>query len=88
MKRLQNPHSRPSKTPFNKSWLNVIAAPHWVMAVEVAREDDDRRPPIVTPTIVILSGDFNRHHPMWGGNHIQPRFIEDASDLITLGDGG
>ncbi len=40
---------------------------------------DDRR-----PTNVILSGDFNRHHPMWGGNHIQPRFIEDASDLITF----
>jgi hypothetical protein len=22
------------------------------------------------PTIIILSGDFNRHHLMWGGNHI------------------
>jgi hypothetical protein len=27
---------------------------------------------------------FNRHHPMWGGNHIQPRFIEDASELINF----
>ncbi|KAF7136975.1 hypothetical protein CNMCM5793_006679 [Aspergillus hiratsukae] len=36
------------------------------------------------PTSIILSGDFNRHHPMWGGNHIQPRFIEDASELITF----
>ncbi|KAK9847032.1 Endonuclease/exonuclease/phosphatase [Penicillium brevicompactum] len=36
------------------------------------------------PTNIILSGDFNRHHPMWGGNHIQPQFIEDASDLITF----
>lgn len=35
-------------------------------------------------TCVILAGDFNRHHPAWGGNHIQPRFIEEASDLITF----
>ena len=35
-------------------------------------------------TSIVLAGDFNRHHPMWGGNHIQPRFIEDASDLITF----
>ncbi|GAA3296697.1 hypothetical protein GCM10020218_080510 [Dactylosporangium vinaceum] len=36
------------------------------------------------PTTIIISGDFNRHHPMWGGNHIEPRFIEDASDLIDF----
>ena len=36
------------------------------------------------PTAIILSGDFNRHHPTWGGNHIQPRFIEDASKLIEF----
>ncbi|OQE00248.1 hypothetical protein PENVUL_c055G06446 [Penicillium vulpinum] len=35
-------------------------------------------------TSVILSGDLNRHHPMWGGNNIQPRFIEDASELINF----
>jgi endonuclease/exonuclease/phosphatase (EEP) superfamily protein YafD len=35
-------------------------------------------------TSIILTGDFNRHHPMWGGNHIPPRLIEDASDLITF----
>lgn len=35
-------------------------------------------------TSIIIAGDFNRHHPMWGGNHIPPRFIEDASDLITF----
>lgn len=29
-------------------------------------------------TGLILSRDFNRHQPAWGGNHIQPRFIEDA----------
>ena len=46
--------------------------------ISAAQRDDGRS------TIVILSGDFNRHHPMWGGNHIQPRFIEDASDLITF----
>jgi hypothetical protein len=33
---------------------------------------------------VIPSGDFNRHHPMWGGNYIQPRFIKDAGELITF----
>lgn len=35
-------------------------------------------------TSIILAGDFNRHHPMWGGNHIRPRFIEDAGDLIAF----
>lgn len=35
-------------------------------------------------TSVVLAGDFNRHHPTWGGNHIQPRLIEEASDLITF----
>jgi hypothetical protein len=33
---------------------------------------------------LILSGDFNRHHPTWGGNHIQPRFVEDAGELIDF----
>ncbi|KAJ5135375.1 uncharacterized protein N7515_004653 [Penicillium bovifimosum] len=23
-------------------------------------------------TSIIVSGDFNRHHPMWGGNHVAP----------------
>lgn len=35
-------------------------------------------------TSVILAGDFNRHHPTWGGNHIPPRFIEDAIDLVNF----
>ncbi|KAJ5240343.1 reverse transcriptase [Penicillium citrinum] len=35
-------------------------------------------------TNIIIAGDFNRHHPMWGGNNIPPRFIEHASDLITF----
>jgi ribonuclease HI len=46
--------------------------------ISAARQDDHRS------TSVILAGDFNRHHPMWGGNHIQPRFTEDASELITF----
>lgn len=32
----------------------------------------------------VLAGDFNRHHPTWGGNHILPRFSEDADDLINF----
>jgi hypothetical protein len=35
-------------------------------------------------TSVILAGDFNRYYPTWGGNYIQPRLIEEASDLITF----
>ncbi|KAJ5646736.1 hypothetical protein N7490_003108 [Penicillium lividum] len=35
-------------------------------------------------TSVILAGDFNRHHPTWGGNQIPPRFIEDAVDLVNF----
>ncbi|THC87931.1 hypothetical protein EYZ11_012622 [Aspergillus tanneri] len=44
--------------------------------------------PLFTPnkvsTSVVLAGDFNRHHPIWGGNHIQPQFTEDASELINF----
>ncbi|THC88490.1 hypothetical protein EYZ11_012059 [Aspergillus tanneri] len=35
-------------------------------------------------TSVVLAGDFNRHHPIWGGGHIQPQFIEDGSELINF----
>lgn len=35
-------------------------------------------------TSLILSGDFNHHHPAWGNNHIQPRFIEDAGEQINF----
>ncbi|KAI2756346.1 hypothetical protein DTO006G1_7986 [Penicillium roqueforti] len=35
-------------------------------------------------TSIVLSGDFNRHHPSWGGNHIHPRFVEDASELLNF----
>lgn len=33
---------------------------------------------------IVVYGNFNRHHPMWSSNHIAPRFIEDASDLIDF----
>lgn len=33
---------------------------------------------------IVLSGDFNSHHPTWGGNHIQSRFTEDACELIEF----
>jgi ribonuclease HI len=36
------------------------------------------------PTCLILSGDFNRHHPAWGNNNIQPRFVEEAGELINF----
>ena len=35
-------------------------------------------------TSIIIAGDFNRHHPMWGGNNIPPRFIEHADELISF----
>jgi hypothetical protein len=47
-------------------------------SIAAATQDEPRS------TAIIVSGDFNRHHPMWGGNHIAPRFIEDASDLIDF----
>ncbi|KAJ5666541.1 uncharacterized protein N7477_008989 [Penicillium maclennaniae] len=40
---------------------------------------DDRR-----PTGIILAGDFNRHYPTWGDNHIPPRFIEDVTELVNF----
>lgn len=33
---------------------------------------------------LLLAGDFNPHHPAWGNNHTQPRFIEDAGELINF----
>jgi ribonuclease HI len=47
-------------------------------SIAAATQDEPRL------TAIVVSGDFNRHHPMWGGNHIAPRFIEDASDLIDF----
>ncbi|KAJ5642550.1 reverse transcriptase [Penicillium lividum] len=47
-------------------------------AITAALQNEQR------PTNIILSGDFNRHHPLWGGNHIPPRFIEHAGDLIEF----
>ena len=36
------------------------------------------------PTSVVLTGDFNRHHPTWGGNNVYPRFMEQATELIEF----
>jgi hypothetical protein len=47
-------------------------------SITAARQEEQRA------TSIIVSGDFNRHHPMWGGNRIAPRFTEDASDLIDF----
>ncbi|THC87303.1 hypothetical protein EYZ11_013252 [Aspergillus tanneri] len=44
----------------------------------------DRPSRLTQSTSVVLAGDFNRHHPTWGGNHIQPQFTEDASELINF----
>lgn len=35
-------------------------------------------------TSLIIAGDFNRHHPMWGGSHILSKLIEYASDLVEF----
>lgn len=36
------------------------------------------------PTSVVLSDDFNRHHPAWGGNQTHVRFTEQADELINF----
>ncbi|KAJ5808858.1 hypothetical protein N7474_010127 [Penicillium riverlandense] len=36
------------------------------------------------PTSIVVSGDFNRHHPTWSGNNIYPRFAEHATELIDF----
>lgn len=48
--------------------------------IQTALQDENRT------TSLILSGDLNSFHPAWGGNRIQPRFIEDASELIDFFD--
>ena len=36
------------------------------------------------PTIIILAGDFNRHHPAWSNHPIHHMFIEHASELVNF----
>jgi hypothetical protein len=63
-------------TPEEASAGPVLSAIH--DTIQNILQDNSRK------TSIILSGDFNRHHPAWGGNHIQPRFIEDAGELIDF----
>lgn len=66
----------PLHTPNETSADAALAAIQDTIAT--ARQNDRRT------TSVILSGDFNRHHPTWGGNHTRPRFVEDATQLINF----
>lgn len=66
----------PMYTPEEASAEPVLSAIH--DAIQKTLQDNNRT------TAIVLSGDFNRHHPAWGGNHIQPLFIEDAGELIDF----
>lgn len=66
----------PMHTPNEASAETVLSAIH--DTIQNTTQEDRR------PTSLILSGDFNRHHPVWGSNNIQPRFVEDASELINF----
>ena len=66
----------PMHTPDEASATTILAA------IQETIQDTLRDSSKATG--LILSGDFNRHHPAWGGNHIQPRFIEDASELVDF----
>ena len=64
---------------FTPSEVSAELALTAIQNTIISNTQEDQR-----TTSVILSGDFNRHHPIWGGNHIQPRFIEDANELINF----
>jgi hypothetical protein len=66
----------PMHTPEEASAGPVLSAIH--DTIQKTLQDNSRT------TSIILSGDFNRHHPTWAGNHIQPRFIEDAGEVIDF----
>ena len=36
------------------------------------------------PTTIIMTGDFNRHHPMWSKNRIYHVAIEQAEELVSF----
>lgn len=63
-------------TPDDASAETVLSAIHDTIQ---STTQENRR-----PTNLILSGDFNRHHQAWGSNDIQPRFVEDASELTNF----
>ncbi|KAJ5513135.1 hypothetical protein N7463_002687 [Penicillium fimorum] len=66
----------PMHTPDGASAEATLSAIH--DTIQNVIRDDSRT------FSLILAGDFNRHHPAWGSNHIQPRFIEDAGELINF----
>ncbi|OQE69718.1 hypothetical protein PENNAL_c0129G05440 [Penicillium nalgiovense] len=66
----------PMHTPDGASAEATLSAIH--DTIQNVTRDDSRT------FSLILAGDFNRHHPAWGSNHIQPRFIEDAGELINF----
>lgn len=65
----------PMHTPDEASAETILSAIHDTIQ---STTQENRR-----PTSLILSGDFNRHHPACGSNDIQPRFVEDASELTN-----
>ncbi|KAI3093180.1 hypothetical protein CBS147333_10127 [Penicillium roqueforti] len=66
----------PMHTPDGASAEATLSAIH--DTIQNVTRDDSRT------FSLILAGDFNRHHLAWGSNHIQPRFIEDAGELINF----
>jgi hypothetical protein len=66
----------PMHTPEEASAATVLSTIQ--NTIQTTLQDDNRS------ACIILSGDFNRHHPAWGSNHIQPRFIEDAGEVIDF----
>ena len=66
----------PMHTPEEASAATVLSAIQ--DTIQNTLQDDNRS------ACLILSGDFNRHHPAWGSNHIHPRFTEDAGELIDF----
>ena len=66
----------PMHTPDGASAEATLSAIHDM--TQNVKRDDSRT------FSLVLAGDFSRHHPACGSNHIQPRFIEDTGELINF----
>jgi hypothetical protein len=66
----------PMHTPEEASAATVIPAIQ--DTIQNTFQDNSRS------ACLILAGHFNRHHLAWESNRIQPRFVEDAGDLINF----
>jgi hypothetical protein len=66
----------PMHAPEEASAATILSAIQ--DTIQNTLQDDSRS------ACLILSGDFNDHHPGWGSNYIQPRFVEDASELVDF----